>query len=64
MFFSKRKSKSALTLIETVIVMAMIAILLSVAIPSLVSYFKMARVQKLDNYARTVFYLPKIILHI
>lgn len=51
----KRKNKLAFTLVELVVTIAIIGILAGIFVPSILSYAKMARMEGLNNDARTVF---------
>lgn len=51
----KGKGKLAFTLVELVVTIAIIGVLAGILIPSIVGYVKMAKMESLNNNARTVF---------
>ncbi len=55
MSFFKDRRKKGFTLTELIIVIAVIGIILAIAIPNFVGYLKNAKMEQLNNYARTVF---------
>ncbi len=53
--FAKRRKGKGFTLAEVLIVVAIVAVLLAVAIPNVISYYRSLKLTELDDSARTIF---------